>query len=147
MLSPEEISSVDSKAFVVDVVVCRLYERRVLGNHDEQDYRSGEDVYRLAIVFLSQVDFWGHVSHSATMRLKVPRAVSARERGGVSEVSQLEIGVSTKKKILRLEVSVSDTGRVAVVEAYHKLSEVVPGKVFLHSSCLGDDVKKAPTLG
>ena len=53
MLSPEEISSVDSKAFVVDVVVCRLYERRVLGNHDEQDYRSGEDVYRLAIVFLS----------------------------------------------------------------------------------------------
>ena len=68
------------------------------------------------------------------MSLKIPRAVSARHRGRVSEVSQLQIGVRPEKEILRLEISVTHTASVAVVKAFQKLFEVVPGKVFFHCS-------------
>jgi len=134
MLIPKEVGPIYRQAFVVNIVGSGLNEGRVLGNHDEQDDSCGENVNRLAIVFLPQVDFRGHVPHSATVSLKIPRAISARHRGRVSEVSQFQIGVRPEKEILRLEISVTHTASVAVVKAFQKLFEVVPGKVFFHCS-------------
>ena len=92
------------------------------------------------------MDLRSHVAHRATVCLKVSGSISASDWCSVSKVSQLQIVIITHQKILRFQISVGYSSCVAVVKAFHKLLEVVSGKLLAEFACLCDDIEEASSM-
>lgn len=124
------------------VLIClSRVERRSLGDHDEKNDAESEQVDGLASVGLSVVDLRCHIVLGAESGRQESRAVSTFQRTSKAEVRDLKIIVLIKKKILGLHISVSDTVRVAIVETFESLLEVVTGHWLGERSGIGDEVK------
>lgn len=59
---PENIRSITTDELVEVFVWHGLCERRVLGNDDEKNNTTGEDVNCSSIIWFLEVDFWSHVA-------------------------------------------------------------------------------------
>ena len=118
-----------------------------LRNHNEQDDAECEQVDGGSNVGLALVDLRCHVVLRSEPGVQEARAVSAFHRTGEAEVRNLQIKVVVEQKILRLQISVSDAIRVAVVEALKRLLEVVTGDGLGEGSRRSDEVEDLALLG
>jgi len=100
-----------------------LSERRVASVDNEEDDSHGEQINRVAHVGLSGEDFGSHVAEGSEHSLELARAVSAFNRCGEAEVSDLDVEVLVEEDVLGLEISVADAVGVQVVKALEDLGE------------------------
>ena len=118
-----------------------------LRNHNEQDNAKSEQVDGRSNVGLALVDLRSHIVLRTKSGVQEARAVSAFHRTGEAEVRNLQVEVVVKQKILRLKISMSDTARMAVVEALKRLLEVVTGDGLGEGSRRSDEVEDLTLLG
>lgn len=144
---PEDVGSVGCQAPVEGVVWLGGSERRVLGDHDEQNYCGGEQVHGLTLVWLLQVDLGSHVVQGTQLGVEVASTVSALDWCGEAKVSDFESVVAIEKQILWLEVSVSKALLMAVVKTIHEFLEIVSGDWLFESARNGNEVKEFSTEG
>lgn len=112
---PEEISPVGRDELVVRIAWVRTVEWGVAGVADEQNNSEGKEINHVALVWLLQQDFWGHVGLRAKHGLEEAAAVASLYRSSEAEVRDLHVEVLVKQDVLRLQVAVSGSVRVDVV--------------------------------
>lgn len=120
-------------------------ERRALRDHDEQDDAQREQVHLSSVVRLLLVNLRSHVVGGAELRGQVARAISTGKRASESKVSQLEVELVVEQQVLGLQVSMSHSHAMAVVEAFESLSEVVSGHRLSERTRVGYEVKQLST--
>lgn len=101
-------------------------EWRSLGQHDEADDTSSDNVDSFSLVRLSHVDFRSHVTLCAELSLQLSLSVAAHDRSCETKVRNFEFEVFFKHKIFGLEVTMADTCLVHVVQSLEHLLGVKP---------------------
>ena len=114
----------------------------MLGNHNEQDDRSGEEINGFWEIWLLQVDLRRHVVESSKLGLQIARSVSAFNWSCKSEIGKFEIEIGIEQKILWFEISMGETLRMAMIKTRQKLFEEVPGNVLREWTCVSDEVEQ-----
>lgn len=142
---PEDISSVGSQTLVEWVLWLSGGERWMLGDHDEQDDGSSEDIHRFSFVWHFKVDFWSHVVQSSKLGMEHTGSISSLDWSSEPEVSNLKSILVVKQEILWLQISVSDSCLMAVVETLHELFHVEPGKWLIEPSRNSDEIEEFST--
>mmetsp|Transcript_6366 Transcript_6366/g.8253 ORF Transcript_6366/g.8253 Transcript_6366/m.8253 type:complete len:428 (+) Transcript_6366:241-1524(+) len=143
---PEEVSSVHSKKLEVLVLRRCTLERRVTRVHNEQNNGGSEEIYHVSLIWLSLMNFRSHVALSSKFSLEHAAAVTALNRSGKTEVSDLNVEVFVKQDILGLKISVSNTIVVDVVKGRKNLFEVEAADSFMELTSGGDKVEEFTTL-
>lgn len=78
----------------------------------------------MALVWLLQQDFWGHVGLCAKHSLEEAASVATLYRCSEAEVGDLDVEVLVEQDVLWLQVAVGSSVRVDVVHHLEHLSEV-----------------------
>jgi len=113
---PELIGLIAVEPLVMDVSWLSLSEWRVTSMHDEEDDSQGEEVSLLSRICFASVQLWGHVGLSAELGLEVALTVASSKRGCEPEVSDFYVVILVHQDIFRLQISVRDSIRVAIVQ-------------------------------
>lgn len=141
MRSPEYISAVSRDEFIKTITRSSLGEWRVAGNHNEQDDTHSEEVNSLSLVRFLGVDLRSHVRLSSELCEKLSSSCTSSERSGKAKVSDFNVKLSINEHVLRLEISVSDSLGVEVVDSRKHLSHVEAADLLVKCATVGDVVE------
>ena len=86
--------------------------------------------------FLQQL--WGHITWSSNLCYIESAAIFALERTDEAKINQLDTEVIVKQDILGLEVSVSETHIVDVIDTHQDLLEVKAAQGWPQATLLSD---------
>ena len=145
--SPENVSSVSSQTPVEWVIWLGGGEWWMLSNHDEQNDRWGEKIYRFSLVWLFEMDFWCHVVECTELGVEIASTISSLDWSSKTEICYLENVVLIEEKVLWFEISVRESVLMAVIETAHELFKVVSCDVLLKPSWYGNEVEKFSSEG
>lgn len=146
MTLPENVSSVGCETFVEWITWGGRVEWRMLGDHDEKDDGSGEQVDRSTQIWLLLVDLRSHVVWSTQLGVKEFGSISSVNWGSKSKVRNLDI-VLTDQDILGLQISVGNTIEVAVIKTTEELLEIESSDSFREFTTLGNVVEQLTAVG
>lgn len=119
----------------------------MLSDHDEQDDGTSKDVDLLTLVGLIKVDLRSHVIHGAKLSRQVSTAVSTLNWSSKTKVRNFESEILVQQKILWLQISVSNSLFVAVLQTRNELFEEVSGKRLIESSGDSNEVEELSSHG
>jgi hypothetical protein len=102
-------------------------EGRVLSHHNEKNNSERKHVDTFAVISLFFVDFWSHVEGGSQVGPLHPASVVSFKWRSESEIGNFDVVVGTEENVLRLEISVSDSSLVNVVNTFNHLTEKEPG--------------------
>jgi len=122
-----------------------VQERRMAGVHNEEDHCGGEKIYHTALIGLMRVDFRGHVALCAEVGFQGATSVTTLQRSCEAEISDTQVVILVEQKVFRLQVAVSDTLGMDVVEALEKLLEVVAANGLAEIASGQDKIKELAT--
>lgn len=139
-----ELSRIFQESFVVSVLFRSLNPRWLLRSHHEEDDCGSKQVDLFTIVLTDVHNLRGHVAlcsnHGGQCGLSLLVA-STFKAGGISEISKLQLVVSTQKNVGGFQISVTELVRMDILKSLQKLFEIVSAKLVLEASSLGYEVE------
>ena len=140
MSLPEDIILLFLQNFIVWIGKSSFLKWGISSIHDEENDSCSEDVNILTLILFSR-DLWSHITFSSKFCSQYSCSIFALEEGREAEISNLQYKKLRKKKVLRFNISMSESLLMHIVKSVHHLMEIGPCYFFWELSSLGDKIK------
>ena len=135
VLLPEKISSVGSKHLVEWIIfLIGFVEWWMLGDKDEKNCSSCENINLSSSILLFFYKLWSHVSFSTEWSLKISHSTSTIDWSCESKISDLEVIVLSKQEIFWLKISMCESLIMAMEESFYELAKEISSLIFRERS-------------